>query len=59
MDGAVTLLNNDMILMVLIELLVVVAHGITFRVSSWRFWVAVGGGRSLGRFMIAYVDRVL
>ena len=57
-DGAVVILRNIMFSLVWLELLVVVAHGFEFKVSSWRFWVAGRGGCS-GRFMIVYVDLVL
>ena len=43
----------------LMELLVIVTNGFDFRDLSWRFGIAVGGGRSSGRFMSEYIASTL
>ena len=58
-DRAVTLLSNVMFSLVLIGWLAVVAHCFDFGSSLWRFWMAVGDGRSSWGSMIVYVDMVL
>ena len=59
-EGAVTFLDNSMFLLVWLVVLVVFANGFEFGVSSWRFWMDVGGrGGSSEEDMIAYVDLVL
>ena len=58
-DGAVTFLNNTMFSLVWFELLVVVARGFKFGVSSWIFWLVGCWRESSGRFMITYIDLAL
>ena len=43
-NGAVIVFSNIIFSLVWLELLVVVAHGFEFKVSSWRFLVAGRGG---------------
>ena len=59
MEGVLTFLNNSMFSLVWLLRLVVSVLGDKFWVSSWIFWMAVAGGGSSGRFMIASVDLVL
>ena len=48
-----TFLNNSMFSLELLLFLVLSALGFYVSVSSWRFLMAVAGGGSSGRFMIA------
>ena len=43
MEGAVTFLDNSMFLLMWLVVLVIFANDFEFGVSSWRFWMAVGG----------------
>ena len=58
-EGAVTFLNNSTFSLELLLGLVFSALGFDVWVSSWRFWMAVAGGGSSGRFVISYVGLVL